>query len=405
MTEKEICRQIINRLDNVNVCTFPNLTLPVLKISAWYPGIWMEHLYDSVIYAKMDQTKLFLAENMVNTFIEHQKKDGQFPCYILDASSVSRPENEYFGYSQIQEVVSFGKICREIYELNKSKKFLNTVYPAIKKWVTWLKKYRMTTNRGLIEMFCGYDTGHDESARLNGFSCPTNYKIDGDTQNASVLPPNDDVVPVLAVDINCNFYGNLINLSEIAKELGKDDEAVIWKNEAEKVKKTLFSVCFNKDDCFFYDVDKHGNQRKYKSCTIFHLFLEGVLDPEDDVGLIKELYERHISNPDEFATSYPYPSMAYNDPSTKEHPSHNCWGYYSQGLIALRTTLWLDKYGFSKEQDYLCKKWLEAWTKHFETMKLGQELDPITGVPTQSSEWYSSTMLFYLYSAKRIGII
>ena len=34
--------------------------------------------------------------------------------------------------------------------------------------------------------------------------------------------------------------------------------------------------------------------------------------------------------------------------------------------------------------------------------KLGQELDPITGKPTKSSQWYSSCMLMYLYAAQRL---
>ena len=45
---------------------------------------------------------------------------------------------------------------------------------------------------------------------------------------------------------------------------------------------------------------------------------------------------------------------------------------------------------------------VEAWTEHFDKVKMGQELDPITGIPTKSSEWYSSTMLFYTYAVKRI---
>ena len=40
--------------------------------------------------------------------------------------------------------------------------------------------------------------------------------------------------------------------------------------------------------------------------------------------------------------------------------------------------------------------------KHFDDLKLGQELDPITGIPTKSSEWYSSTMLMYLYATQRL---
>ncbi len=51
---------------------------------------------------------------------------------------------------------------------------------------------------------------------------------------------------------------------------------------------------------------------------------------------------------------------------------------------------------------YLAENAAEARTEHFDLLKLGQELDPFTGVPSRSSEWYSSTMLFYLYAARRI---
>ena len=61
----------------------------------------------------------------------------------------------------------------------------------------------------------------------------------------------------------------------------------------------------------------------------------------------------------------------------------------------------MEQYGFEREFDNLCAKWAESWTEHFDTLKMGQELDPISGVPTKSSEWYSSTMLFYLYAIER----
>lgn len=59
------------------------------------------------------------------------------------------------------------------------------------------------------------------------------------------------------------------------------------------------------------------------------------------------------------------------------------------------------KYGFSAELERLCEAWVTAWTEHFDEFKLGQELDPITGVPSPSSEWYSSTMLFYIYAVEK----
>lgn len=152
-----------------------------------------------------------------------------------------------------------------------------------------------------------------------------------------------------------------------------------------------------------YDADKNGNKRKYISSTIFHLFLEKVLDREEDKELIEKIYIRHIKNDKEFWTNYPFPSMAICDKSCESHADFNCWGYYTQGLIVLRCIRWMDYYNMCKDFDYICEKWLEAWTSCFDYFKFGQEIDPITGEPTKSSEWYSSCMLMYLYAAKRLG--
>ena len=54
--------------------------------------------------------------------------------------------------------------------------------------------------------------------------------------------------------------------------------------------------------------------------------------------------------------------------------------------------------------DIICEKWLEAWTRQFDVVPLGQEIDPITGDATPCSPWYSSGMLSYLYAAHRLGI-
>ena len=396
-----ICSEIEKRLYGVHIDCFEGMDKPLFLISEAYPGIWLEHVYDSVFLAKNDPSMLYLAENTVNLFIDYQKEDGQLPCLVYDAKR--RKFGDLVGYNQIQECVSFARLAFMVYEMNRDSEFLKKAFESSKKWVEWLKNNRMTTARGLIEMFVGYDTGHDNSGRLKGLSCEGYYVVDGEVQNASVLPPLDEVAPILAVDMNCNFYSNLVHISKMACELGLPREAERFAAEALAVKEKLFELCYDEDDDFFYDVDKNGQKRRFLSSTIFHLFLEGVLDREEDAELIDRIYKRHISNPEEFATPYPYPSMAVNDPSCKEHADRNCWGYYSQGLIALRATLWMEKYGYEAEFDNLCKRWVEVWTDHFDNIKLAQEIDPLTGIPTRSSEWYSSTMLFYLYAVKRLA--
>ena len=83
-------------------------------------------------------------------------------------------------------------------------------------------------------------------------------------------------------------------------------------------------------------IDRNGNKRKFRSSTIFHLFMEGVLDRNQDTDLIDRIYREHIRNPEEFWTPYPFPSMAVNDPTCGGHVTANCWGYYTMGLIVDR---------------------------------------------------------------------
>lgn len=406
MKVKAICDEIKDRIENIHIGVFEDLTRDVFLISEQYPGVWLEHVYDSVIYARMfPERGREVARNTIEMFIDRQREDGQLPCYVRDSSKWKGNTKDVCGYSQIQECVSFGSLCLDVYEiLGEDKEFLKKCRDSLEKWINWLENNRQTTNRGLIEMFCGFDTGHDNSARLDGLSCKGNYRVDNVTMDANILPPDDKAAPILAVDMNCNYYGNIASLAKMEEILGNSKAAKEQADKAEKVKQLMFRLLFDKGDCFFYDVDKDGSMRKCKSCTIFHLFMEKVLDKDADKELIDELISRHILNPDEFWTEYPFPSMAVNDKYFEKSTPNNCWGYFSQGLIALRATRWMDFYGLSGEFDVLAGKWLEAWTACYDVMKLGQELDPFTGEPSDCSQWYSSCMLFFYYSAKRLGI-
>jgi len=392
----KICNEIKERIDNIHIKKLGGKEL--LLISSQYAGLWLEHVYDAVLYAKMDKSKLYLAKNTIEIFIENQK-DGQYPFRVTEQEGKT-----VFEYSQIQECVSFVTLALEVADMLDDNEFYQKIYDSGVKWIAWMENNRMTLKKGLVEMFVGFDTGHDNSGRLEGISCKGKYILPGgEHANASVLPPDDEVVPIIAVDLNCNFFGNLMALSKIAEKLGNADDAAFWKRKAQGVKAKLFEICYDEKDVFFYDVDKNGNKRKYLSSTIFHLFLENVLDKETDRELIDKIYTRHIKNEKEFWTNYPFPSMAICDKSCVGHADFNCWGYYTQGLIVLRCIRWMDYYGMGNDFDYICKKWIEAWTRCFDYFKFGQEIDPITGQPTKSSEWYSSCMLMYLYAVERLN--
>ena len=334
-----VYRDVIEHIETKNICCFSGREKPLFLISETYPGVWMEHIYDGIFYARLDPAKAELAKTTILSFIELQKVDGHLPMAIFDPARLGGSTS---GYGQIQECVSFASLCLDAYEITGDHEFLKTAYDSCKAWVAWLEGNRMTRGGGLVEMFVGFDTGHDHSGRLEGLSCPGNYRLPGKAmaEDASVLPPNDDVAPVFAVDMNCNFYGNLKAIAKMARILGSGEEE-IYEEKAKAVKKRLIEECYDEKDAFFYDVDKHGKKRKYLSSTIFHLFLEKVLSREEDGEMIERIYREHIKNPAEFWTAYPFPSMAVSDPSLKREAKGNCWGYFSQGLIALRCTRWM----------------------------------------------------------------
>ena len=67
--EDEICDVIRSRLEKNHIMKFPGSKTPVLLISEQYPGLWLEHVYDSIIYATLDTSKLYLAESAIDLFI------------------------------------------------------------------------------------------------------------------------------------------------------------------------------------------------------------------------------------------------------------------------------------------------------------------------------------------------
>jgi len=400
---RELCAQVTEHIRTHNICCFKGRSRPMFLISETYPGVWMEHLYDSVFYAQLFPGNAELPINTFRTFFELAKPDGQLPFAVFDPA---RMGGATAGYSQIQECVSFAALCLETYRLSGDEAFLKEAYAVCTAWIGWLETHRMTTGRGLIELFVGYDTGHDNSGRLEGLSCKGNYVPEGSNEpaNAAVLPPDEEVAPVIAVDMNCNYYGDLMACGKMAEILAKTAAAAEFYRKASTVKQNLFTLCYDPEQAFFFDVDKYGRKRRYLSSTVFHPFLEHLLDPEADKAVIDRIYREHIKNPAEFWTPYPFPSMAASDPTFDTSARGNSWGYFSQGLIALRCTRWMDHYGFGADFDILCERWIDAWTRCADRFHFGQELDPFTGEPSVSSEWYSSCMLFYLYAAKRLKL-
>ena len=69
--ELELCEEISARLKKIHIGNFLGMEKPLFLISETYPGIWLEHVYDSVFYATLDRSMLYLAENTAELFLGH----------------------------------------------------------------------------------------------------------------------------------------------------------------------------------------------------------------------------------------------------------------------------------------------------------------------------------------------
>ena len=113
MMINNICNQIKQRLVTDNEKRLGDTVL--LQISAQYAGLWLEHAYDAVIYAKMDNSKLYLARNTIEAFIDHQK-DGLYPFRVVEVDGKA-----VYEYSQIQECMALGRLCLDDPDFQKIK--------------------------------------------------------------------------------------------------------------------------------------------------------------------------------------------------------------------------------------------------------------------------------------------
>ena len=403
--------QIIEWIRGKHIRTNSGHDGPVFLVSTTYPGYWLEHLYDPIAWAKLFPEDIPLAVSHMEMFFENQRDDGKMPNTILDndlMNSIPGRARLYTGldvcppgltvyHDQLQECVSVGSLCLELWEMDKTLD-LRRYYDRCCKWDEWLCRNRMTRGMGLVEVFGGYDTGHDNSSRFAGLKYPHELcTIPGEYPEG--YPVDCDAAPLICPDVNAVFYGNRAALSKMAGILGLTAESAMWLEKAEDVKRRLIDVCFDEDECFFFDVDKHDRKIPVKSISVTTLYCEHMLDG----GMADEIYRRYLSNPSEFGTPYPFPGVSVSDPTWKRKMSGNDWGYYSQGNVALRTLRWMKDYGREEELHRMMEKWIGAWCRP-DILHFGQELHPITGEPSTASEWYSTTMVYLLSAMHELGL-
>ena len=201
---------------------------PVLLAGAEYNGIWLEHNQDCFFAADLFPD---IAWNSQNIFMRHQQPDGLLPyAFRFNPFRVC--------VSQLQTVWPFARCALETArKLNRPEADFARIYEAGIRYDSWLKQYRSRNALGLVDMYCAFDTGHDNSRRVmdGGIPNPCPDKWAG---NMPELP----CMPIAAADLSAMRFGGLEALAELAEMLDKPQEAKELRVEAEMLKNGEGSV-------------------------------------------------------------------------------------------------------------------------------------------------------------------
>ena len=367
---------------DANVQMMPRYSKPVLIEGAVYQGIWMEcGPHESLVYRKFRPD---VARNSHQTFFELQRADGQLPCNNKLAET---------GFGQIQMVVPIAATAWELARSTGDEALLNQAYIACSMWDGWLMRYRNTRATGLVEGFCTYDTGHDNSPRWANIppQCPN--------KDAKRFPTGF-ALPRLCPDLSATTFGARLALADMATALGKISEAAQWADSAETIRKLILSKLYVAEDAAFYDLDADNSFVRVRSDILSRVCGEHVVDQT----LFDDLWTRQIHNPKAFWAAYPLPSIALDDPAFVRPITSNSWGGPSQALTALRAGRWMEHYNRPAEFAHMMQAWCQALAKD---MHFLQQLDPDTGAFTQTdATGYSPAALVMMdYTWRLTGVV
>jgi hypothetical protein len=385
-----------------NVKTVPRYRHPVLVEGSVYPGIWLEcGPHEGLVYGTLapyvnslesTHPPLQIARNNHMAFFALQRpvgheSAGQIPAAIKMSD---------VGYGQIQMVVPIAATAWELSQLTGDDELLVTAYNACSRWDAWLRQYRDTRKTGLVEGFCTYDTGHDNSPRWAGIPnrCP-----DSDARKC----PQIASMPRLCPDLSATVYGARVALAHMAAALGRGDDASRWHDDAETIRQLIIERLYDPKDAAFYDLDAQNNFVRVRSDAISRVLGEHVLKRDDakDKAIFDAVWTRQIHNPKAFWAPYPLTSIAMDDPTFVRPIPRNSWGGASQALTALRAPRWMPYYGKQAELNHMMQQWCEAISRHTE---FRQQMDPLTGDFTQADpSGYSPAALVFLDFARRLS--
>ena len=355
------------------------------------------------------------AKNEIRNFLKAQWVSGFLPHIIFWGSKKMLPHWAYIESAltirprttSITQPPVFPLSVEAIYQKDKDKEFLREVLPALAKNHRWLLENRDPDRDYLISIISPNESGMDELPVFQvaaGHTGLETTRLHFTYRRGDILNQryrfNDkkilekDYFNVEELLFNTVFAESARSLSRLFKEIKNEPESVFFKLIADNTEKSILEKCWDEDAGIFYSL--FSKQEKFADvktiASLIPLFLDGLKGSK-----LKTLVEKHVLNPDEFFTPFPFPSVSkdekyYVPGDTPFHQVKLLW----RGPTWISTNWFvvkgLQKHGYHKE----AKDVINKMEKMIEVYGFREYYNPETGTGYRRENFGWSTLLLDL---------
>ncbi|KRE89315.1 hypothetical protein ASG87_02950 [Frateuria sp. Soil773] len=318
-----------------------------------------------------------LARDQMRTMFDYQGADGMVPdCVFLDKADDNWRDTK-------PPLATWATL--EIYRATGDKAFLAEMYDKLVRYHRWWFQARDHDGNGLAEfgstdgtrIAAAWESGMDNAVRFDAAKMLENGKGAWSLDQESV-------------DLNAYLYREKADLAEIAGVLGKAQDRAMWRKEADTLGRAIGARMFDAAAGYFFDARLGSRElvRVYGPEGWTPLWA-GLADAAQARGVTRVMLD-----PDRFATTMPFPTLARNDP--RFSPVKGYWrgpvwmdqAYF--GVAALR------RYGYAREADAMASRLVLNAQGLAAQAPMYENYDPLTGRGYQSRNFSWSAASYLL---------
>lgn len=357
-----------------------------------------------------------LAKEEIETIFQFQQTDSNSPDYGTIYDNLGR--DGLWNKRDSKPPLAAWAVYN-YYEQTENLDFLREIYDKLVLYHNWWYTNRDIDHNGIAEYGAmkvegnetngepdvhkvleavSWESGMDNAARFDSNRNGKNSPYD-DTE-VFKLKKGDTVVGYTlnqeSVDLNSYLYAEKCWLSEIAKLLGKPEEASKYLKDAEKIRDYINTNMYDPITGYYYDlkISEDGTQKtlltaRGKGPEGWIPLWAGVATPAQATTVV----EQNMLNEGVFYTKMPFPTLAKD---SSEYAPNSYWRgpvWLDQAMFAVEA---LERYGYTNEAGVATRKLFEnAQGLMNGTESIRENYNPETGAGLNNTNFSWASASFY----------